>query len=102
MSNFGSYVKALRTASTHLTEEPFLFYFPVIFIIYRKLFINQILVCLRWMTEMTGKFVLVESLINYDLFGHKVAHLLGVPPSSIKYDLLDKTFDERRFCKHQC
>jgi len=23
MSNFGSYVKALRKASTHLTEEPF-------------------------------------------------------------------------------
>ena len=79
MSNLGSYVKALRKASTHLTEEPFLFYFPVIFNIYRKLFMNQILVCLRWMTEMTGIFVLVESLINYDLFGHKVAHLLGVP-----------------------
>ena len=63
---------------------------------------NQILVCLRWMTEMTGNFVLVESLINYDLFGHKVAHLLGVPPSCIKYDLLDKTFDERRVCKYQC
>jgi len=24
MSNFGSYVKALRKASTHLTEEPFI------------------------------------------------------------------------------
>ena len=24
MSNFGSYVKALRKASTHLTEEPYL------------------------------------------------------------------------------
>jgi len=24
MSNFGSYVKALREASTHLTEEPYL------------------------------------------------------------------------------
>ena len=24
MSNFGSYVKAIRKASTHLTEEPFL------------------------------------------------------------------------------
>jgi len=26
MSNFGSYVKALRKASTHLTEEPYLYY----------------------------------------------------------------------------
>jgi len=24
MSNFGSYVKAIRKASTHLTEEPYL------------------------------------------------------------------------------
>ena len=26
MSSYGSYVKAIRKASTHLTEEPFIFY----------------------------------------------------------------------------
>ena len=32
MSNFGSSVKAIRKASTHLTEEPFFFLIIVLFI----------------------------------------------------------------------
>ena len=53
MSNFGSYVKALRKASTHLTEEPFFFLLST-FISHKALQISVPLCCLIFYKEISA------------------------------------------------
>ena len=65
MSNFGSYVKALRKASTHLTEEPsFLLYNIVKNVTKTILFTNKTLLLqdIRELNFIKGKKYVIEEI----------------------------------------
>ena len=67
MSNFGSYVKALRKASTHLTEEPYLYYQHslICIITITLLYYENSLICIITITLLYYENSLIFIIITF-------------------------------------